>query len=206
MLLWTHVSACRRGRALSGQMPETPETHQRHAVNGWDELCAHVHFSHIHNEQSYVSITNTHNYYYDILLQHTRSSTISLLLLLFRFHRCTMWWCCRARSQRHAKKHSTLSFTPKRPDKARPPTFVRAHAGQPHFSFILLFKQQMESIARQVLILLFLSLSIVHIFQVMDPDAQSSIVPTRQNNSSSAKYFRSLLFGFHWRRCPRWVD
>lgn len=62
--------------------------------DGWDrKLCAHVHFSHIHSEeQSYVSITNTHNYYYNeddgrrwrySLLPH---APLSIPYHLFHFH------------------------------------------------------------------------------------------------------------------------
>lgn len=72
MLLWAHVSSCRRRpRTIGPNVGDTGDTPTHHAVGAATsdetELCAHVHFSHIHNEQSYVSITNTHNYYYDIL-------------------------------------------------------------------------------------------------------------------------------------------
>lgn len=110
-------------------------THSTCGYDGWDELCAHVRFSHIqHKEQSYVSITNTHNYYYDIpLAQHTRltrsvssqhSPRFGPTILLFYISSHRRWyakkyflrfyyndmkryrrWCVRARARKTSIYH-----------------------------------------------------------------------------------------------------
>lgn len=104
-----------------------------------DELCAHVHFSHIQKEQSYVSITNTHNYYYDSLSCNTLS-TLNHVIIIISFYCVAMDLVGRSDVVASSPPRQKLFYafiTTETNDKALPTICAceRTRAGRRFFNF-----------------------------------------------------------------------